>query len=73
MMSWFDCPAFQLALGNRPDKPLESNLEGRAVNVRFQNPATPKSLRPLRFQKRTLTAPIIQFDTFSRTAIVTAF
>jgi hypothetical protein len=47
---------------------LESNLDGSAVNVRFQNPATPQPLRPLRFQKRTFTAPIItQFDTFNQT------
>jgi hypothetical protein len=31
---------------------LEVNLYSRAANVRFQNPATPQPLRPLRFQKR---------------------
>jgi hypothetical protein len=45
----------------KPDRQIasQSNLDGSAVNVRFQNPATPQPLRPLRFQKRTFTAPII--------------
>jgi hypothetical protein len=53
----------------KPDRQIAAqlNLYGSAVNVRFQNPATPQPLRPLRFQKRTFTAPIItQFDTFNR-------
>ena len=36
--------------------------------------ATPQPLRPLQFQQRTLTAPIlIQFDTFNQTLFVAAF
>jgi hypothetical protein len=50
------------------------NADGSAVNVRFQNPATPQSLRPLRFQKRTFTAPIVKgFYTFSQTEFLSAF
>ncbi len=51
------------------DPPTQLQLKPRrlcAVNVRFQNPASPQSLRPLRFQKRAFTAPIImEFYTFS--------
>jgi len=55
----FDRPAFQLTR-RKPDRPIASqlNLYGSAVNVRFQNPATPQPLRPLRFQKRTFTATL---------------
>jgi hypothetical protein len=36
--------------------------------------ATPQPLRPLQFQERTFTAPIIsQFDTFNQTLFVAAF
>lgn len=53
---------------------LESNPDSSAVNVRFQNPATPESLRPLRFQNWTSSAPIIkEFVTFSRTEFLAAF
>jgi hypothetical protein len=33
------------------------HLYGSALNVRFQNPTTPQPFRPLRFQKRTFSAP----------------
>jgi hypothetical protein len=67
----------RLSCGTRkPDRQIASqlNLYGSAVNVRFQNPATPQPLRPLRFQKRTFTARfIIRFDTFNRMEFLAAF
>jgi hypothetical protein len=68
-------PGFSAALENRPDQsPRNENLDGSAVSLRFQNPATPQPLRPLRFQKRTFTAPIItQFDTFNQSSFLAAF
>jgi hypothetical protein len=53
---------------------LELNLDGSAFNIRFQNPATQRPLRPLRFLKWTFTVPIIiQLDSFNRTKFVTTY
>jgi hypothetical protein len=53
----FDCPI--LLVPHKPRKQIASqlNLYDSALNVRFQNPATPQPFRPLRFQKRTFSAP----------------
>ena len=52
----FDCPAFLRARGNRPDKSPANNPNryGRALDRRFQNPATSRLFRPFRFQKACL-------------------
>jgi hypothetical protein len=59
---------FSAALENRPDQSPRNKTYTAAQSAPVSKiSATPQPLRPLRFQKRTFTAPIImEFDTFNQ-------
>jgi hypothetical protein len=67
------CPAFGLtgfsaALENRPEQSPQMKPIGAQSASVSKISATPQPFRPLGFQKRTFTVPIImQFVTFSQT------
>ena len=69
-----DCPAlglsgFSASLENRTDQSPGNETYTAAQSASVSKiSATPQMFRPLRFQKRTFTAPIlIQFTTFNQT------
>jgi hypothetical protein len=64
----FDWPACFQVFSNRPDKSPWNETYTAAQSASVSKiSATPQPLRPLRFQKRTFTAPIImEFDTFNQ-------
>ena len=68
-------PGFSAALENRTDQSPGNGTYTAAQSASVSKiSATPQPLRPLRFQKRTFTAPAFsQFDTFNQTLFVAAF